>query len=71
MKKVCDICGGSGQTGSFQGVSRFVITWEECSECDGKGFIEEDCDSKSEQSLKIAAKKKNKSQPDINKTDTP
>jgi DnaJ-class molecular chaperone len=42
MKKTCDGCGGSGQTGSFQGESRFIITWEECPECCGTGFVEED-----------------------------
>ncbi len=40
MKKTCDTCGGSGQTGHFQGVSRFVITWEDCTECLGTGFID-------------------------------
>jgi len=40
MKKTCDSCGGSGQIGCFQGESRFVITWDECPECIGTGFIE-------------------------------
>lgn len=40
MKKICDICGGSGQLGGFRGVSRFMITWEECPECLGTGEIE-------------------------------
>lgn len=42
MKETCDICGGSGQVGSFLGESRFVITWEECPECIGTGFIDPD-----------------------------
>jgi len=38
MKKECDICGGSGQVGHFGGVSRFIITWDECPECLGTGI---------------------------------
>lgn len=38
MKNPCDICGGSGQLGVFRGLSRFVITWEECPECFGTGL---------------------------------
>lgn len=30
-------CGGSGQTGSFRGESRFLITWEGCPDCAGSG----------------------------------
>jgi len=41
MEKVCDICGGSGQIGQFLGVSRFVITWEECPECCGTGVCQD------------------------------
>ncbi|MFN2355174.1 MAG: hypothetical protein ABR512_11695 [Desulfopila sp.] len=40
MKTICDICGGSGQLGGFRGVSRFMITWEECPECCGTGEVE-------------------------------
>ena len=39
MKKVCDSCGGSGQIGFFQGESRFIITWDECVECNGTGML--------------------------------
>lgn len=38
MKKQCPSCGGSGQIGYFQGVSRFLLTWEECPLCHGTGF---------------------------------
>jgi len=38
MENVCEICGGSGQIGQFLGVSRFVITWDECPECCGTGI---------------------------------
>jgi len=38
MKKECDICGGSGQISFFKGVSRFLLSWEECPECNGIGY---------------------------------
>lgn len=37
MSKICDICGGSGQISFFQGVSRFLLTVEECPNCAGTG----------------------------------
>ena len=36
----CSTCSGTGQISFFQGVSRFVISWEECPECSGTGFVE-------------------------------
>ncbi len=36
--KTCEICEGSGQICSFKGVSRFVLTWEDCPVCGGIGF---------------------------------
>jgi DnaJ-class molecular chaperone len=38
MKKECDICGGSGQISFFKGVSRFLLSVEECDACNGVGF---------------------------------
>jgi DnaJ-class molecular chaperone len=38
MKKTCQTCGGTGQLGHFQGVSRFIITWVECADCLGSGI---------------------------------
>lgn len=38
MKKVCEICDGTGQISYFKGVSRFLISWEECPECAGLGY---------------------------------
>ncbi len=35
----CRCCGGSGQLGQFHGESRFVISWDECEECLGTGYI--------------------------------
>jgi DnaJ-class molecular chaperone len=39
--KVCEICQGSGQVCEFRGVSRFVLTWDDCPVCGGLGFITE------------------------------
>jgi len=38
QKKMCDVCGGSGQTSFFKGVSRFLLSVEECAECAGTGY---------------------------------
>ena len=39
MKKTCEICNGSGQLSSFKGVSRFLLSWEECPQCAGLGYL--------------------------------
>ena len=36
-KDICSVCGGTGQVSFFQGVSRFLLTSEECPECAGTG----------------------------------
>lgn len=41
MKKDCQSCGGTGQIRFFQGVSRFLLTEEECPECAGLGYVVE------------------------------
>jgi DnaJ-class molecular chaperone len=33
----CPICHGSGQISTFKGVSRFLLTTEECPHCCGTG----------------------------------
>jgi DnaJ-class molecular chaperone len=38
MKEVCDTCGGSGQISYFKGVSRFLLSCEECPDCAGLGY---------------------------------
>ncbi|HHK60801.1 MAG TPA: hypothetical protein ENJ73_03625 [Desulfobacterales bacterium] len=38
-KRCCPGCHGSGQVSFFQGVSRFLLTWEECPECAGLGYL--------------------------------
>jgi len=37
-KDICSVCGGTGQVSFFQGVSRFLLTSEECPECAGTGY---------------------------------
>ena len=39
MKKECESCGGSGQISYFKGVSRFLLSTEECPACFGLGYI--------------------------------
>ncbi len=39
QKTICDICGGTGQVSYFKGVSRFLLSTEECSECAGTGYM--------------------------------
>ncbi len=41
-KKECPVCGGSGQISFFQGESRFLLTMEECLECNGTGSLEKE-----------------------------
>lgn len=38
-RKECEFCAGSGQLSHFQGVSRFLLSWEECQACGGFGFV--------------------------------
>jgi DnaJ-class molecular chaperone len=38
MKKTCEICSGTGQISFFKGVSRFLLSREECPECCGTGY---------------------------------
>lgn len=39
--RVCPVCGGSGQIGFFQGESRFLLSMEECPECNGTGIMDD------------------------------
>ena len=41
-KQICPSCGGSGQISFFQGESRFLLTMEECPECNGTGSLVDD-----------------------------
>ena len=38
QRKTCDACGGTGQLSYFKGVSRFLLSTEECIECAGTGY---------------------------------
>ncbi len=35
----CPGCNGTGQTTYFGGVSRFLLSYEDCPECNGVGFL--------------------------------
>ncbi len=57
MEKNCNACGGTGQISFFQGVSRFLLTVEECPECAGTGRqLEPDTAAHQEEKGKAAAK---------------
>ena len=38
QRKVCAVCGGTGQVRFFKGESRFLLTDEECDQCAGTGY---------------------------------
>ena len=56
-KKTCDVCEGSGQICEFRGVSRFVLSWDDCPLCGGMGFIMSDKDDADKASDQEEAKK--------------
>jgi len=62
-KKECPVCGGSGQICFFQGESRFLLTMDECLECNGTGLLEKKGKKigKSKGRLKKKKKEKKKS----------
>lgn len=39
MQKECPVCLGSGQISYFKGVSRFILSEEDCPACAGMGFL--------------------------------
>jgi len=51
-KKKCPVCGGSGQISFFQGESRFLLTIEECLECNGTGLLVEQEKKKAKKTAK-------------------
>jgi len=58
-KKICDICGGTGQRSYFKGVSRFLLSSEECDVCAGTGFqLETPAEHSANSSLPHTKKKK-------------
>ena len=40
----CPGCNGTGQTTYFGGVSRFLLSYEDCPECNGVGFLKPEPD---------------------------
>lgn len=58
QKKICDVCGGTGQINFFKGVSRFLLSAEECSECAGTGLQLDSVDVQSENCADAEIKKK-------------
>jgi len=57
-KEMCDICGGTGQVSYFKGVSRFLLSNEECEECVGTGYILDTVEKKTEKKPTEKAKRK-------------
>ena len=55
-KTTCILCNGSGQVSYFKGVSRFLLSEEDCPECGGTGFVFAD-EKKRSPDNKISAKK--------------
>jgi len=41
----CPGCNGTGQTTHFGGVSRFLLSYEDCPECNGVGFLAQEADN--------------------------
>ncbi|MDH3329303.1 MAG: hypothetical protein OEM01_08730 [Desulfobulbaceae bacterium] len=61
MKKTCVSCGGSGQISYFKGESRFLLTTEECPECNGTGYLQENISiEKSDDGIHLTGRQKNK-----------
>ena len=58
-KKICAICGGTGQISYFKGVSRFLLSNEECEECAGTGYILDTVEEKTEKTANRKSKEKN------------
>jgi DnaJ-class molecular chaperone len=58
QKKTCDVCGGSGQISFFQGVSRFLLSTEECQECAGTGYQIDSLKDKTAKSNSVKKKKR-------------
>jgi len=60
MKETCEFCNGTGQISYFKGVSRFLLSSEDCPECAGIGFIlREEIEDQTEKVKKRGSKKKN------------
>ena len=40
MNKRCEVCAGTGQLCHFKGMSRFLLSYEDCPACCGTGCID-------------------------------
>jgi len=61
QKRICEICGGTGQVSFFQGVSRFLLSTDECDACAGTGLLlRQDRDEAEKDSLPAFKKRKMK-----------
>ena len=66
MNKICEFCNGTGQIKFFKGVSRFLLSSEDCPECAGIGFIVcEEMENKEEPRKKRDINIKEKNSPRI------
>ena len=45
-KKFCEVCAGTGQVSYFKGVSRFLLSNDECEACAGTGYELDTADEK-------------------------
>jgi len=57
-KDLCPVCGGTGQFSYFKGVSRFLLSSEECEECAGTGYVLKVADDKIKNGSQKKLKKK-------------
>jgi len=60
MKKTCEFCSGSGQVSFFKGVSRFLMSVEECPHCGGTGMQLDDKDTSPTKKQRKPTKRSNK-----------
>ncbi|MBW2506715.1 MAG: hypothetical protein JRD19_06585 [Deltaproteobacteria bacterium] len=56
-KKFCEVCGGTGQVSYFKGVSRFLLSNDECAACAGTGY---ELDTADEKGVHVSGKKPKK-----------
>ena len=47
IKQPCEFCNGTGQMSYFQGESRFLLTHDECHDCNGTGLKQQEVESDS------------------------
>jgi len=56
-KKFCGVCGGTGQVSYFKGMSRFLLSNDECEVCAGTGY---ELDTADETGVNVSRKKPKK-----------